>query len=786
MEMCARCKKRVAVVFITRLEGDKTINEGICIKCAKELGIKPVNDILQNMGLSDEDLDRMDMELDDMLDASEDNAGEDGESDGSLPEPADGSQPMGKTPPLDLGRLFGNLGIGNVFGRLGGVDPRFAAGQRQTSEKGGKGKAAKGRKFLGMYCTDLTAKAKNGGIDRIVGRDRELARVMQILCRRQKNNPCLIGEPGVGKTAVAEALAIKIAAGDVPFRLRGKEVHLVDMTAIVAGTQFRGQFETRMKGLIDEVKSLGNIILVIDEVHTIASAGDAEGSMNAANILKPALSRGEIQVIGATTLVEYRKYIEKDAALERRFQPVIIDEPSVSDCVEILKGIKGYYESYHRILIPDETLERAVKLSERYITDRYLPDKAIDLLDESLSFVALNSDVVEDYRKTEKELADITSQREAIESADTPDTGSEEKKYRELAEIRVKELNVRERYDDLKTKLDGVTLTDAALAKVIEIWTGIPASNIMENDSVKLMRLADSIKSRIVGQNHAVDAVVKAIKRNRAGVSAKRKPVSFIFAGPTGVGKTELVKTLAAELFDSPETLIRLDMSEFMEKFSVSRIIGAPPGYVGYDEAGQLTEKIRRKPYSVILFDEIEKAHPDVMNILLQILDDGRITDAQGRTVNFENTVIVMTTNAGSTDTSSAAGFGGTRNEADAAKTEKALSSFLRPEFLNRVDEVIVFNRLTRENFAGIAKIMLNELADALSEKGIKFAYTDSAADFIAEKSFDEKYGARNMRRYIQREVEDIIADRLISEYAAGITAISLGCDENALYVTSI
>jgi ATP-dependent Clp protease ATP-binding subunit ClpC len=609
---------------------------------------------------------------------------------------------------------------------------------------------------------------------------------MQILCRRQKNNPCLIGEPGVGKTAVAEALAIKIAAGDVPFRLRGKEVHLVDMTAIVAGTQFRGQFETRMKGLIDEVKSLGNIILVIDEVHTIASAGDAEGSMNAANILKPALSRGEIQVIGATTLVEYRKYIEKDAALERRFQPVIIDEPSVSDCVEILKGIKGYYESYHRILIPDETLERAVKLSERYITDRYLPDKAIDLLDESLSFVALNSDVVEDYRKTEKELADITSQREAIESADTPDTGSEEKKYRELAEIRVKELNVRERYDDLKTKLDGVTLTDAALAKVIEIWTGIPASNIMENDSVKLMRLADSIKSRIVGQDHAVDAVVKAIKRNRAGVSAKRKPVSFIFAGPTGVGKTELVKTLASELFDSPETLIRLDMSEFMEKFSVSRIIGAPPGYVGYDEAGQLTEKIRRKPYSVILFDEIEKAHPDVMNILLQILDDGRITDAQGRTVNFENTVIVMTTNAGSTDTSSAAGFGGTRNEADAAKTEKALSSFLRPEFLNRVDEVIVFNRLTRENFTGIAKIMLNELADALSEKGIKFAYTDSAADFIAEKSFDEKYGARNMRRYIQREVEDIIADRLISEYAAGITAISLGCDGNALYVTSI
>ena len=760
MQLCSKCHKRVAVVFVSKFVDGKVDNEGYCLKCARELGISQVDAVMKQYGITEEDLEKMEPEIEDASELPDTVPDEEGSDDG-------------KAPPINFMKLFSGL-------------LPFAGGMKTEKKPVVKGKPDDRRKFLGLYCTDLTAKAKNGGIDRIVGRDRELARVMQILCRRQKNNPCLIGEPGVGKTAVAEALAIKIAAGDVPFRLQGKEVHLVDMTAIVAGTQFRGLFETRMKGLIDEVKSLGNIILVIDEVHTIASAGDAEGSMNAANILKPALSRGEIQVIGATTLVEYRKYIEKDAALERRFQPVIIDEPSVSDCVEILRGIKGYYESYHRILIPDETLERAVKLSERYITDRYLPDKAIDLLDESLSFVALNSDVVEDYRKTEKELADITSQREAIESADTPDTGSEEKKYRELAEIRVKELNVRERYDDLKTKLDGVTLTDAALAKVIEIWTGIPASNIMENDSVKLMRLADSIKSRIVGQDHAVDAVVKAIKRNRAGVSAKRKPVSFIFAGPTGVGKTELVKTLASELFDSPETLIRLDMSEFMEKFSVSRIIGAPPGYVGYDEAGQLTEKIRRKPYSVILFDEIEKAHPDVMNILLQILDDGRITDAQGRTVNFENTVIVMTTNAGSTDTSSAAGFGGTRNEADAAKTEKALSSFLRPEFLNRVDEVIVFNRLTRENFAGIAKIMLNELADALSEKGIKFAYTDSAADFIAEKSFDEKYGARNMRRYIQREVEDIIADRLISEYAAGITAISLECDGNALYVTSI
>lgn len=760
MQLCSKCHKRVAVVFISKFADGKIDNVGYCIRCARELGITQVDAVMQQYGITEEDLDKMEPEIEDATE---------------LPDiaPDDEGSDDGKAPPINFMKLFGGM-------------PPFAGNTKSEKKSGGKAKPDDRKKFLGMYCTDLTAKARRGEIDKIIGRDRELARVMQILCRRQKNNPCLIGEPGVGKTAVAEALAIKIASGDVPFRLQGKEVHLVDMTAIVAGTQFRGQFETRMKGLIDEVKALGNIILVIDEVHTIASAGDAEGSMNAANILKPALSRGEIQVIGATTLVEYRKYIEKDAALERRFQPVIIDEPSVSDCVEILKGIKGYYESYHKILIPDETLERAVKLSERYITDRYLPDKAIDLLDESLSFVALNSDVVENYRKAEKELSDITSQRAQIESTDTPDSESEEKKYRDLAEIRVKELNVTKQYDELKKQLEGVTLTDAALAKVIEIWTGIPASNIMENDSIKLMRLGDAIKSRIVGQDHAVDAVVRAIKRSRAGVSAKRKPVSFIFAGPTGVGKTELVKTLASELFDSPETLIRLDMSEFMEKFSVSRIIGAPPGYVGYDEAGQLTEKIRRKPYSVILFDEIEKAHPDVMNILLQILDDGRITDAQGRTVNFENTVIVMTTNAGSTDTSSAAGFGGTRNEADAAKTEKALASFLRPEFLNRVDEVIVFNRLTKDNFAGIARIMLNELSAALAEKGIRFTYTDSAAEFIAERSFDEKYGARNMRRYIQREVEDIIADKLIGEYSSGITTLSLDCNGSELSITAL
>ena len=755
MQLCSKCHKRVAVVFVSKFVDGKVDNEGYCLKCARELGISQVDAVMKQYGITEEDLEKMEPEIED---ASE------------LPDtvPDEGGSDDGKAPPINFMKLFS------------GMLP-FAGGMKTEKKPGVKGKPDDRRKFLGQYCTDLTAKAKNGGIDRIVGRDRELARVMQILCRRQKNNPCLIGEPGVGKTAVAEALAIKIAAGDVPFRLRGKEVHLVDMTAIVAGTQFRGQFETRMKGLIDEVKSLGNIILVIDEVHTIASAGDAEGSMNAANILKPALSRGEIQVIGATTLVEYRKYIEKDAALERRFQPVIIDEPSVSDCVEILKGIKGYYESYHRILIPDETLERAVKLSERYITDRYLPDKAIDLLDESLSFVALNSDVVEDYRKTEKELADITSQREAIESADTPDTGSEEKKYRELAEIRVKELNVRERYDDLKTKLDGVTLTDAALAKVIEIWTGIPASNIMENDSVKLMRLADSIKSRIVGQDHAVDAVVKAIKRNRAGVSAKRKPVSFIFAGPTGVGKTELVKTLASELFDSPETLIRLDMSEFMEKFSVSRIIGAPPGYVGYDEGGQLTEAVRRKPYSVVLFDEIEKAHPDVFNILLQVLDDGRITDSQGRTVDFKNTIIILTSNLGSPYILDGIDSDGEITDDAREKVESLLKQQFRPEFLNRLDEIIFYKPLAKTEIIKIVDLMLSDLQKRLDDKHLRINVSEAAKNYIVECGYDPNFGARPLRRFIQSRVETLAAKKIIGSNLSAGDIIDIDLDENGV-----
>lgn len=764
MQLCSKCHKRLAVVFISKFVNNKMENEGFCLRCAKELGISQVDAVMQQYGITEEDLEKMEPEIENAAELPEISQGSDDENDG-------------KAPAIDFMKIFGGQG---------GLPPFMKGQPDKKNVSGNKNKPDNKKKFLGMYCTNLTEIAKNGKIDRIVGRDRELARVMQILCRRQKNNPCLIGEPGVGKTAVAEALAAKIASGDVPFRLLGKEVHLVDMTSIVAGTQFRGQFETRMKGLIDEVKALGNIILVIDEVHTIASAGDAEGSMNAANILKPALSRGEIQVIGATTLVEYRKYIEKDAALERRFQPVMIEEPSVKDCVEILRGIKSYYESYHKIIIPDDILERAVTLSERYITDRYLPDKAIDLLDESLSYVALNSDVIEKYRRTEKELRDISAKRSEIEAREGTESDKEEEKYRELAEIKVKELNTKEALSGLEQDLKKVTLSSAALAKVIEIWTGVPASNIMENDYSKLNRLESSIKAHLIGQDHAVDAVVKAIKRNRAGVSYKRKPVSFIFAGPTGVGKTELVKTLAKELFDSPETLIRLDMSEFMEKFSVSRIIGAPPGYVGYDEAGQLTEKIRRKPYSVILFDEIEKAHPDVMNILLQILDDGRITDAQGRTVNFENTVIIMTTNAGSGFSSSAAGFGTTRNEADIQRTEKALSEFLRPEFLNRIDEVIVFNRLTQDNFAQIAKIMLEELSQALSEKNIRFTYTDSAALLIAKNSYDEKYGARNMRRYIQREVEDVIADRLIGGYSDGISAIALDSDGEKLSVTSM
>ncbi len=772
MELCTRCKKRVAAVFITRIEGDKTFNEGICMKCAKELGIKPVSDILEKMGLSDDDLDKM--EMDGLL--REELSGE-----GGAVEPLDDSNSqdgeMGKTPPVDFKKLFSGFASS-----LQGFMPNGQGGE-SSKQGGGTQKGAKGekanpkKKFLSMYCSDITAKAREGKLDGIVGRDRELERLMQILCRRQKNNPCLIGEPGVGKTAIAEALAERIVEGRVPYKLSKCEVHLVDLTALVAGTQFRGQFETRMKGLIEEVKALGNIILVIDEVHSIVGAGDSEGSMNAANILKPALSRGEIQVIGATTLAEYRKYIEKDSALERRFQPIIVEESSVADTIDILKGIKGYYEEFHGIKIPDATVERAVILSERYITDRFLPDKAIDLVDEASAHLALNSEVISRADKSFDLLKSLKSEREALEAAETKSDEELNEKYQKLAELKSREISAEEEYNTATAEREKLFLTTADLARVIEIWTGVPASNINESEFIKIDKLAERLTARIVGQDKAVDAVVRAIKRNRAGVSYKRKPVSFIFAGPTGVGKTELVKTLAADLFDSPETLIRLDMSEFMEKFSVSRIIGAPPGYVGYDEAGQLTEKIRRKPYSVILFDEIEKAHPDVMNILLQILDDGQITDARGKKVNFENTIIVMTTNAGAVGVSSTAGFLSSGDGVDSDKTDKALAQFLRPEFINRVDEIITFRSLDENDFVKIAKIMLGDLEKALGEKGISFEYTEAAAQAVAKKSFSLKYGARNLRRTIQRDIEDALAQRLISDYEAKITAVSADAD---------
>ncbi len=773
MEMCARCKKRVAVIFITRIDGNNTVNEGICIKCAKELGIKPVNDIIQHMGLSDDDLERMDGEMENLM--------------SNLPaeiEEGDEEQsPMGKTPPIDFRKLFGSMGLpgfptGNLPER--GEERGSGAGEPKKS------KAPKGKKFLSQYCTDLTADARAGKLDRIVGRERELNRMMQILCRRQKNNPCLIGEPGVGKTAIAEALAQKIAAGDAPHQLQNKEIHLVDLTALVAGTQFRGQFESRIKGLIEEVKTLGNIILVIDEVHSIVGAGDAEGSMNAANILKPALSRGEIQLIGATTLAEYRKYIEKDAALERRFQPIMVEEPSVADTVAILRGIKSYYEAFHGLQIPDLTVERAVTLSERYITDRFLPDKAIDLIDEAAAYLALRSPEIKAVAEAGDTLSEIRRRREAAE-AEEPDTDeARNAKYQKIAELRTRELAAEERFQAASRARDLVTLTTDELAEVIEVWTGIPASSITENEFRRIDRLSDRLKERIIGQDEAVDAVARAIKRSRTGVTAKRRPVSFIFAGPTGVGKTELVKTLAADLFDSPETLIRLDMSEFMEKHSVSRIIGAPPGYVGYDEAGQLTEKIRRKPYSVILFDEIEKAHPDVMNILLQILDDGMITDASGKKVNFENTVIVMTTNAGAVGVSATPGFNPTARSAEDSKTQKALESFLRPEFLNRIDEIITFRTLSEEDFVAIAAIQLSDLQKALAERGIAFTFTPDAAALLAKKSYSRKFGARNLRRVIQREVEDALAARLVADYSAGITAAALSAAGEELVIACV
>jgi len=761
MVMCSKCHKRVAAVFVTRLENGKQISDGLCLRCAKEMGV-PVDNMFGNMmnqlGISPEQMEAMENELNDSLQNLD------------LPSESDDLEDGG-APAIDLPKLFKDAG--------------FPVPQKNSDSNNGKSKSQKGTdkpkryKFLDTYCRNLTKRAADGKMDRIIGRDKELARIIQILCRRQKNNPCLIGEPGVGKTAIAEALAQKIADGDVPYKLKGKQIYLVDMTALVAGTQFRGQFESRILGLLNEVKEAGNVILVIDEVHNIVGIGDSEGSVNAANILKPALSRGEVRIIGATTLNEYRKYIEKDTALERRFQPVTVNEPSISETIEMLEGIKHYYEEFHAIKIPDEVVKKAVIFSERYITDRYLPDKAIDLLDEAASHLSLNSAALNETQQIREDLLSLREKRENLEAEAPSDDKSAQKCYEEIAEIKAKEIQLSEKLKELEPSCENIYLSDEDIANVIETWTGIPATDISKNEFERIDTLQERLKLRIIGQDEAVLAVSKAIKRNRAGISYKRKPVSFIFAGPTGVGKTELVKTLAEDLFHSPETLIRLDMTEFMEKHSVSRIIGAPPGYVGYDEAGQLTEKIRRRPYSVVLFDEIEKAHPDVLNILLQILDDGRITDAHGKTVNFENTILVMTTNAGSDNSAATVGFASDDKRNDESKTMKALNNFLRPEFINRVDEIITFRSLSEVDFEAIARIMLNELKASLEEKNISFSYSDASVVYIAKNSYSYKFGARNMRRFIQSNVEDMIADKIISDYDKKITGVVLGYSEN-------
>ena len=766
--MCSRCHKHVAVVFITKLEGGQSKNEGLCLKCAKELGIKPIDDMIQKMGITDEDLENLTSEMMSAFGGAEG-------MEGLMPQDrVDGDADDGRpaTSPF-LNQLSGAGAAG------GDAEPKKDAAPR-PDKNGGKGQERPvKRKFLENYCISLTQRAQEGKLDRLIGRERELERVIQILNRRQKNNPCLIGEPGVGKTAIAEGLAMKIAKGDVPYKLLDKEVYLLDLTALVAGTQFRGQFESRMKGLIEEIKKLGNIILVIDEVHNIVGAGDAEGSMNAANILKPALSRGELQVIGATTLNEYRKHIEKDTALERRFQPVIVEEPSIEDSVQIIEGIAPYYEAYHQVVISPEMCRLAVTMSERYITDRYLPDKAIDLIDEACSNVNLENRTLARRAEVDKELADLDKEKEVMMAAAT------EESYARLAAIRSQEL----RLEQEKGQLDAAptpALTVEHLANVIELWTKIPASQIQEREYQRLARLEERLKQHIIGQDEAVHAVSSAIRRGRVGISPKRKPVSFIFVGSTGVGKTELVKQLAHDLFNTPESLIRLDMSEFMEKHAVSRIIGSPPGYVGYDEAGQLTEKIRRKPYSVILFDEIEKAHPDVLNILLQILDDGRITDAHGRTVNFENTVIVMTSNAGSNTKSGSVGFARTANEQGRERAMKALQEFLRPEFINRVDEIVYFNQLTEDNFKAIAALMLQELQDSLAEKGIVFTWQDSLLDYLVKKSYSAAYGARNLRRLIQKELEDAIASRIIDSWQHPVARLDASSDGEQLVLSAL
>ena len=763
--LCARCHKNVAVIFITKIENGVSTNEGLCLKCARDLNIKPVDNIMKKMGITDDDLDGISNEMLDAFGGAEELAltgdGEDDED--------------GKTATFPfLNRLFS----GQEPGSSG--EDKQRPGRTERENRDGKEKK---RKYLDNYCISLSKRASEGKLDKIIGRQEELERVIQILNRRQKNNPCLIGEPGVGKTAIAEGLAQRIYIGDVPYKLRDKEVYLLDLTALVAGTQFRGQFESRMKGLIEEIKKTGNIILVIDEVHNLVGAGDAEGSMNAANILKPALSRGEIQVIGATTFTEYRKHIEKDTALERRFQPVTVNEPTIEESIEIIRGIAHYYEEYHGVVIPDAMCRQAVLLSERYITDRFLPDKAIDLIDEACSDVNLKDKNYARLAEIDKELGDIAKEREML--LENPE-GENDGDYARLAALRGREMVISD--ERARLEADGhPELRLDNLARIIELWTKIPASNIREDEHKKLSKLDRRLKEHIIGQDEAVDVICSAIRRNRVGISSKRKPVSFIFVGSTGVGKTELVKRLAEDMFHAPESLIRLDMSEFMEKFSVSRIIGSPPGYVGYDEAGQLTEKIRRKPYSVVLFDEIEKAHPDVMNILLQILDDGRITDAHGRTVNFENTIIIMTTNAGSDKKGSGSvGFGRTVNDMDKEKAMKALRDFLRPEFINRVDEVVYFNKLTEENFRSIAALMLTELRDGMGERGMSLTWDDSLISYLVQKSYSVEYGARNLRRTIQKEIEDKIAAEIIGNYETALTRVGITADGGTVKIIAV
>ena len=769
--VCIRCQKRPAIIFIQRMENGQMKQEGYCLHCARELHIKPVDDLMKQFGMSEQDLDNMENRMESMMEEMGD------------------SNPLsmlmnmsGNGEDADAENMDEDLVPGsNATFPLGFTGTEKQDGEKKADRKNGK-KPPK-RKFLDTYCENLTRKAREGKLDDIIGRDREIYRTIQILSRRQKNNPCLIGEAGVGKTAIAEGIAERIAKGQVPIGLRDKEIFLLDLTSLVAGTQFRGQFEQRVKGLLSEVKAAGNVILFIDEIHTITSAGESEGAMNAGNILKPALSRGEIQVIGATTFTEYRKYIEKDQALERRFQPVRVEEPSVADTLAVMNGIKRYYEQHHHVQVPAEVLSAVVTLSERYITDRFLPDKAIDLLDEACACCNLAHPVISEYLGMQKELDALKQEEAEMESADV----NEAIDYERVAERKTRIAKLESELPAKQAAASEIQVTMDDVAKVIELWTGIPAVKIRETEFVKLAELENALKQKVIGQDEAVHLVAQAIKRSRADLSGRRRPASFIFVGPTGVGKTELVKQLAQDLFHSPESLIRLDMSEFMEKHSVSRIVGSPPGYVGYDEAGQLTEKIRRKPYSVVLFDEIEKAHPDVLNVLLQILDDGQITDAHGRRVNFENTVIVMTSNAGSDSKSAGAvGFGGSADDQGRERTMKALRDFLRPEFLNRVDEIVCFNHLTKENFSGIARIMLDELKTSLSEKGFTFRYDDALVDYLVDKSYSLTYGARNLRRLIQKELEDPMASRIIDNFEHPITQISATAQDGAVQLYTL